>query len=163
MTSIPTIERPGFAQGYQTEDLPDFDPTPWPEALARMNQTLNCWVATTRADGRPHSTPVWGLMMNDTFIFSTSPESVKARNLQRDGRCLVQMQVEEDVFLLEGMATPADPALVASPAFLDLYEAKYQYRPAPEDMVGSGWVVTPITILAWNEKSMLESQTRYRF
>jgi hypothetical protein len=30
-------------------------------------------------------------------------------------------------------------------------------------MVGSGWVVTPITILAWNEKSMLESQTRYRF
>ena len=44
-------------------------------------------VATLMADGSPHSVPVWaGVVDGDRVAFFTQPESLKGRNLARDGR-----------------------------------------------------------------------------
>ncbi|MDF9811303.1 PPOX class probable F420-dependent enzyme [Streptomyces sp. SPB162] len=51
-------------------------------------------LATVRADGRPHLAPVWFLLDGDDVVFNTGKETVKGRNLARDGR--VSLCVDDD-------------------------------------------------------------------
>ncbi|MGW8376680.1 PPOX class F420-dependent oxidoreductase [Streptomyces sp. ODS28] len=46
-------------------------------------------LATTRADGSPHVAPVWFLLDNDEIVFNTGADTVKGRNLARDGRAVL--------------------------------------------------------------------------
>ncbi|HEV2238245.1 MAG TPA: PPOX class F420-dependent oxidoreductase [Ktedonobacterales bacterium] len=50
-------------------------------------------VATVRADGRPHVVPVWFALDGDDVIFTAGHDTVKARNIARDGR--VSLCVED--------------------------------------------------------------------
>ncbi len=43
-------------------------------------------LATVRGDGRPHLAPVWFALDGDTVVFNTGTDTVKGRNLRRDGR-----------------------------------------------------------------------------
>lgn len=43
-------------------------------------------LATTRADGSPHVAPVWFVVDGDDLVFNTGRDTVKGRNLLRDGR-----------------------------------------------------------------------------
>lgn len=43
-------------------------------------------LSTVRADGTPHVAPVWFLLDGDDVVFNTGKETVKGRNLARDGR-----------------------------------------------------------------------------
>ncbi|MBI2911131.1 MAG: pyridoxamine 5'-phosphate oxidase family protein, partial [Chloroflexi bacterium] len=54
---------------------------PWSYVREQMAKSRNFWVATTRPDGRPHVTPVWGLWLDESFFFSSDPTSRKGRNL----------------------------------------------------------------------------------
>ncbi|MGV9628212.1 PPOX class F420-dependent oxidoreductase [Streptomyces sp. NPDC003487] len=51
-------------------------------------------LATTRADGSPHVAPIWFLLDGDDVVFTTHQETVKGRNLARDGR--VALCVDDD-------------------------------------------------------------------
>ncbi|MFE2759628.1 PPOX class F420-dependent oxidoreductase [Streptomyces halstedii] len=51
-------------------------------------------VATVRADGSPHIAPVWFLLDGDDLVFNTGEETVKGRNLARNGR--VSVCVDDD-------------------------------------------------------------------
>lgn len=51
-------------------------------------------VSTVRADGSPHIAPVWFLLDGDHLVFNTGKETVKGRNLARDGR--VSVCVDDD-------------------------------------------------------------------
>ncbi|GAB2851674.1 PPOX class F420-dependent oxidoreductase [Streptomyces deserti] len=51
-------------------------------------------LATVRADGSPHVTPIWFVLDGDEVVFNTGKESVKGRNLARDGR--VALCVDDD-------------------------------------------------------------------
>lgn len=53
-------------------------------------------LATVRADGRPHITPVWFVIDPATgdILFNTGADSVKGKNLQRDPR--VSLLVDEE-------------------------------------------------------------------
>ncbi|MER6089042.1 PPOX class F420-dependent oxidoreductase [Streptomyces bluensis] len=64
-------------------------------------------LSTVRADGRPHVTPVWFLLDGDDVVFNTGQDTVKGRNLARDGR--VALCVDDDrppygFVVLEGRA-----------------------------------------------------------
>jgi PPOX class probable F420-dependent enzyme len=43
-------------------------------------------LASTRADGSPHVTPVWFVLDGDDAVFTTHATSVKGRTLRRDPR-----------------------------------------------------------------------------
>ncbi|MFP3986425.1 PPOX class F420-dependent oxidoreductase [Streptomyces sp. E11-3] len=43
-------------------------------------------LSTVRADGSPHIAPVWFLLDGDQLLFNTGKDTVKGRNLARDGR-----------------------------------------------------------------------------
>jgi PPOX class probable F420-dependent enzyme len=51
-------------------------------------------LSTVNADGSPHVAPVWFLLDGDDLIFNTGKETVKGRNLARDGR--VALCVDDD-------------------------------------------------------------------
>ena len=51
-------------------------------------------LSTVRADGSPHIAPVWFLLDGDDLVFNTGKESVKGRNMARDGR--VAICVDDD-------------------------------------------------------------------
>ncbi|KQX46222.1 MULTISPECIES: PPOX class F420-dependent oxidoreductase [unclassified Streptomyces] len=43
-------------------------------------------LATVRDDGSPHVVPIWFLLDGDDIVFNTGKDTVKGRNLARDGR-----------------------------------------------------------------------------
>ncbi|MEV6583501.1 PPOX class F420-dependent oxidoreductase [Streptomyces sp. NPDC051582] len=51
-------------------------------------------LSTVREDGSPHVAPVWFVLDGDTFVFNTGKDTVKGRNLLRDGR--VALCVDDD-------------------------------------------------------------------
>jgi hypothetical protein len=44
---------------------------PWSWATEQLQEADTYWIATTRRDGRPHSRPVWGVWLDETFYFNT--------------------------------------------------------------------------------------------
>ncbi|MFD5796709.1 PPOX class F420-dependent oxidoreductase [Streptomyces diastatochromogenes] len=51
-------------------------------------------LCTVSADGSPHVAPIWFLLDGDDLVFNTGKETVKGRNLARDGR--IALCVDDD-------------------------------------------------------------------
>jgi PPOX class probable F420-dependent enzyme len=65
-------------------------------------------LATVRADGRPHAAPIWYHLDDNTFVFTTGEDTVKGRNMRRDGRVSLCIDDERPPFhfvIVEGVAT----------------------------------------------------------
>jgi PPOX class probable F420-dependent enzyme len=76
-----------------------------------MDQVRTAKLAVVRKDGRPHITPVWFELDDDTLIFTTWHTSVKAVNIKRDGRVCLCLDDEKPPFSyiqIEGTATLND-------------------------------------------------------
>jgi hypothetical protein len=74
-------------------------------------------LATVRADGRPHAAPIWYHLDGETFVFTTGEDTVKGRNMRRDGRVSLCIDDERPPFhfvIVEGFAnlTADDPDLL---------------------------------------------------
>ncbi len=68
-------------------------------------------LATTRKDGRPHVMPVWFVLDGEDVVFTTGAETVKGRNIRRDGRVSMLVDDERPPFAyvqLSGTATWED-------------------------------------------------------
>ncbi|WP_086764419.1 PPOX class F420-dependent oxidoreductase [Streptomyces bobili] len=64
-------------------------------------------LSTVRADGSPHVAPIWFLLDGDDVVFNTGKETVKGRNLARDGRvalCVDDDRPPFDFVVLQGHA-----------------------------------------------------------
>ncbi|MEU2687126.1 PPOX class F420-dependent oxidoreductase [Streptomyces hygroscopicus] len=64
----------------------------WQKFLLEGTRTAK--LSTVRADGSPHLAPVWFLLDGDDLVFNTGQDTVKGRNLARDGR--VAICVDDD-------------------------------------------------------------------
>ncbi|MFI9246440.1 PPOX class F420-dependent oxidoreductase [Streptomyces sp. NPDC053086] len=51
-------------------------------------------LSTVRADGSPHVAPIWFLLDGNDVVFNTGKDTVKGRNLARDGR--IALCVDDD-------------------------------------------------------------------
>ena len=97
---------------------------PWSWARERLERSRNYWVSTSRPDGRPHASAVWGVWWEGAFYFSSGRLSRKARNLTLNPNCVVCPENAAEAVIVEGMAQ-----LVADSKTLKqvsrVYEAKY--------------------------------------
>ncbi|EXU65173.1 pyridoxamine 5-phosphate oxidase [Streptomyces sp. PRh5] len=59
----------------------------WQKFVTEGTRTAK--LATVRADGSPHLAPVWFLLDGDDLVFNTGQDTVKGRNLARDGRLTI--------------------------------------------------------------------------
>ncbi|MEU7038911.1 MULTISPECIES: PPOX class F420-dependent oxidoreductase [unclassified Streptomyces] len=46
-------------------------------------------LATVRDDGSPHVVPIWFVLDGDDIVFNTGKDTVKGRNLARDGQAAI--------------------------------------------------------------------------
>jgi hypothetical protein len=153
----PAASRPRFPEGYGISKEPA-GLLDWSWAVERLLESRNYWIVTASADGRPHAAPVWGLWVDDSILFATSPQSRKGRNLARDPRVVIHLESGDDVVILEGSVERASP----DDQIADAYEAKYGWRPPG---VGSeGWFrLRPALAYAWLERDYPNTATRFTF
>ncbi|TMK28946.1 MAG: pyridoxamine 5'-phosphate oxidase [Actinobacteria bacterium] len=157
----PTAPRMPAAYGVPT-DASGAELLPWSWAVERLVLARNYWICTTRADGRPHAAPVWGLWLDEALWFSTSPESQKGRNLARNPTVLVHLESGDDVVILEGEAEPSRDA-DALARFVDAYEAKYDYRVDLSNSDTPIYVVRPRIAQTWAESGFPRAAVRWLF
>lgn len=135
----------------------------WDEVERLLMEARTYWVASVRADGRPHVAPVWGVWLEESFVFETSDGSVKARNLLREPRCAVHIDHAEAGVIVEGQASRiSDETLIR--AFADAYVPKYdwdleQYLSRPNSAV---FRVVPRVAFSFREH-LGQTATRWEF
>ncbi|OIK06310.1 PPOX class F420-dependent oxidoreductase [Streptomyces monashensis] len=77
----------------------------WKSFISEGTRTAK--LSTVRADGSPHIAPVWFLLDGDEIVFNTGRDTVKGRNLARDGRVALCVDDERPPFsfvVLQGRA-----------------------------------------------------------
>jgi len=63
---------------------PQAEPTPWADVVDALDKAELYWITTVRADGRPHVTPLIGVVDGEVTHFCTGLEEQKARNLEHN-------------------------------------------------------------------------------
>ena len=61
---------------------PGASATPWDETERALQDAELYWITTVRDDGRPHVTPLIGVVHDGAMHFTTGLEEQKARNLE---------------------------------------------------------------------------------
>lgn len=151
------VDRPAMATGYGVGDPKyGYEPIEWGWVVKRLTASRSYWVATTRADGRPHLSPVWAVWTDGALHFFTDPESLKARCLRRDPRAVIHLESGDEVVILEGVARPAR----ATAEVVYDYERKYgiELGEEPEGM----FRLSLTKALAWLESDFPRTATRWR-
>ncbi|MGW2579954.1 PPOX class F420-dependent oxidoreductase [Streptomyces virginiae] len=77
----------------------------WRAFVSRSTRTGK--LSTVREDGSPHIAPIWFVLDGDSFVFNTGKDTVKGRNLARDGRVALCVDDDRPPFsfvILEGRA-----------------------------------------------------------
>jgi PPOX class probable F420-dependent enzyme len=157
----PPPERPvipaGYGIGATTEGCLE-----WEWARERLTNARNYWVCTTRADGRPHAMPVWGLWLDDSVAFSTDPSSVKGRNVAARPHCVVHLESGDEVVVVEGRAERITDREQLG-RICSGYEAKYSVRLDPAEPAYGVYAVRPRWVLGWRETDYPASATKWAF
>jgi Pyridoxamine 5'-phosphate oxidase len=155
--------RPGFAGGYgvnlDEEGMLTLD---W--VRQRVKRSINYWIVSTRPDGRPHASPVWGIWLEDALCFGTGRSSRKGRNLATNPALVVHLESGDEVVILEGIAEELTdrPTLQR---YANAYEAKYAIRPEIDDQQSNDvtYRLWPDVVLAWTEPDFLTTPARWEF
>jgi Pyridoxamine 5'-phosphate oxidase len=155
------IGRPQMPGGYGIAGL-DGGELAWSWAAERLSAARNYWVCTTRPDGRPHAMPVWGLWQGDELLFSTDPQSVKARNLADRPQVVVHLESGDDAVIVDGRSHLISASDLPA-GFVDDYEHKYTHRIDTSDPSFGFYRVVPSVVLAWREQDFPTSATRFTF
>ncbi|MFI5824154.1 pyridoxamine 5'-phosphate oxidase family protein [Streptomyces rishiriensis] len=101
--------------------------TSWGSALAVLSEAEVFWLSTVRPDGRPHVTPLLAAWSLGGMCFTTGGQERKARNLERNPRCVLTTGTNAltgvDV-VIEGAAHTVDGRSEREQAAAD-FERKY--------------------------------------
>lgn len=136
---------------------------PWSYALTQLEAARNYWLATTRPNGRPHVTPLWGVWVANAWYGDGAPTTQWSRNLATNPQATLHLESGEEVVIVEGavenIMSMTDADLAAR--IVAAWDAKYgRLQPDP---VGNGIVcLRPRTVRAWSSSS-LQDGTRWHF
>jgi uncharacterized pyridoxamine 5'-phosphate oxidase family protein len=146
---------PGYGLPKSTKGL-----LPWSWAEQQLKKSREYFVTTVRPDGSPHVMIVWGLWIDNVFYFSTGKQSVKAKNLAKNPKCVIATGRADAAVIVEGEAESIKipPEL----NFFKTYEKKYKW-----DMSGMQdepvFAVRPWVAFGLVEKTFSKSATRWVF
>jgi general stress protein 26 len=152
---------------------PSAGPAPWGDVQRTLEEAELYWLATVRADARPHVTPLIGVAHDGAMHFCTGLSEQKARNLEHHDAVALTTGTNTwergmDV-VVEGTAVRVGDRAVLQ-RIADAYVAKYGevWRFEVGDGVfGSGddaaavFRIEPAKILAFAKEP--HGQTSYRF
>lgn len=156
----PVAGRPGM-KGYGISKS-DEGLMGWDWAVEQLTASRNYWICSTRADGRPHAMPVWGVWVDDALMISTGGASVKGRNIAARPAIVAHVESGDDMVVLEGVAERVTDAELLG-RFADVYFAKYQFRPPTDDDGSPIYALRPSVAFGWLEKDYPKTATRWVF
>jgi pyridoxine/pyridoxamine 5'-phosphate oxidase len=129
------------------------------DALARLGQDVDAWVASASPDGAPYLIPLSFSWDGAAITVATPGTSRTGRNLAATKRARVAVGPSRDLVLIEGsvevFTSESVPAAVA-----DAFAAKQHWDPRP---LGYGWYrITARLIQAWREEDELAGRDLMR-
>jgi len=159
----PDAERPAIPDSYGigADGSDPGERLGWETVEEWLRISRNYWICTTRADGRPHAKPVWGVWLDGAAIFSTGAGSLSARNIARDPEAVVHLDSGDRVAILEGRIERPDEGPLLE-RFAAAYERKYELRPATDDPAAPVFALRPRLVLSWTEEDYPGTATRWR-
>jgi pyridoxine/pyridoxamine 5'-phosphate oxidase len=153
-------QRPGFTPGYGIASSDD-GLLPWSWVEERLTAARNYWVTTTRADGRPHAAPVWGVWYDGAIVFSTDPASVKGASLAVRPDIVIHLESGDDVVICEGRVERLTDRAELE-ALNTVYRAKFGTGIDPDNPDHGVYRLAPSVVFAWREADFPTSATRFR-
>jgi hypothetical protein len=142
--------------GYGVDKASKF--VSWDDAEAKLRESKHYWLATTRAEGRPHVVPRWGVWLDGRFWYDGSPETIHVRNVDANTACVLHLESGTDVVIVEGRSLRSDPITGGLGERLAVeYARKYgpEYTPSPDawsdGTAGGMRTIVPDRALAWSE------------
>ena len=161
--AAPTPTAPRMPRGYGVPtDASGAELVPWSWAVDRLTSARNYWLCTTRADGRPHAAPVWGVWLDDAVWFSTDPASQKGRNLARSPEAVVHLESGDETVILEGAVERIQDRETLAPvvaAYADKYGILIELGKPGYGM----YVLRPRAAQTWTEADFPRSAVRWVF
>jgi nitroimidazol reductase NimA-like FMN-containing flavoprotein (pyridoxamine 5'-phosphate oxidase superfamily) len=154
----PQSDRP-FAPGYGIVGA-EKGLLPWTWVARKMNGCRTYWLATIHSmHQRPHVMPVWGVWLDDAFLFSTGGKSRKGQNLAANPACTITNDDGAEAVIVEGTA-----ARLKDEEKLKEMAAAYKkkYKMDPTSMNEPIFVVQPTKVFGFVEKSFPKSATRWK-
>jgi Pyridoxamine 5'-phosphate oxidase len=153
---------------------PSATPTSWDETRAVLERAELFWLTTVRPDGRPHTTPVVAVWVNDGLHFTTGAEEQKGKNLGTSPHVVATTGCNGwdsglDV-VVEGDAHPCtDPAVLTqiALAFQKKWDGRWKFEARggrfvhPEGFEVQLFTVAPTKVLAFAKGRF--AHTRHRF
>jgi general stress protein 26 len=154
---------------------PAADATPWSETERALERAELYWITTVRSDGRPHVTPLIGVVVDGAVHFTTGLEEQKARNIEHNSNVAITTGNNTwaqglDV-VVEGAAvrvTDADALERLATAFEDKYGEAWRFEVGDGVFLHGGgehsaavFRIEPAKVLAFAKDP--HGQTTYRF
>ena len=169
----------GIPMGAPTTSLdsrfsdPTATPTSWHDTVEVIESAELFWIATVRADGRPHVTPLPAIWLDGALHFSTGAGEQKAVNLRANPNVVLTTGRNDwdrglDVVVEGEAARVTDDATLQrlAAAWRTKWDGQWQYEVrngafqhgAGEALV---YAVAPTKVLAFGKGTF--SHTRHRF
>jgi hypothetical protein len=120
-----------------------------PHAERRLHSESNIWVATVRPDGRPHLTPVWFVWHSGKAYICIDPNSVKARNLARNGKIALALEDGSSPIIIEGVGRALNGSEPPQ-GVVDEFRRKYDWDITTDGQYSLLVEVTPGKVLNWS-------------
>jgi nitroimidazol reductase NimA-like FMN-containing flavoprotein (pyridoxamine 5'-phosphate oxidase superfamily) len=147
----PFARRPQVPHYYKFSQDPE-GLLPWSYAVERLVAARNYWIATCRPSGAPHTTPLWGVWVDDVLYLDGSPETRWGRNLAANPQVSVNLESADDVVIVEGDAEFCVTDDKLAQQIIDAWTAKYgRLVPEPADEDGGVVTVRPRRVRAWHD------------
>lgn len=99
----------------------------WSFVADRLRDHETFWLATTRPDGSPHTRPIWGVYVDETFHCGGGERTRWVRNLAANPHVAVHSESGTTVVILEGSVERVTDDETQDRVD-DAYEEKYEVR-----------------------------------
>jgi hypothetical protein len=138
MRRPPVASRP-HAPGYFLGGDEGVGLLSWDAAVERLSASA----------GIPHAMPVWGVWLEDRFLFSTGPRTRKARNLIENPFAVVHLESGSELVVVEGTVRQVSDGRAVGD-FLAAYNPKYSWSFTADDFrSGELFEVRPQKAFGW--------------
>ena len=99
---------------------------PWDRASKQLSKATIYWIATTRANGRPLTVPVWGIWRDETIYIRANPYTRTRKNIDRDPRITIHLESGEDAVIFDATAVKIEESPLLE-SVKKAFDEKYKF------------------------------------
>lgn len=156
---MPTTTLLRFPPGYGTPKKK----LGWEAVRQRLEEAPAYWLATTRADGRPHVVPLDGVWVDDVWWYGGAPQTVHMRNVSARSRAVMHLADPMQAVIVEGEVKRVTLGTDRAQRIADVANVKYAHYGMENtaDTYRRACGLFPARVLAWT--AFPTDATRFEF